>query len=441
MRKIVVYIMLLVAFGATAQNTKMKSLEEQRKKAQREVAETQQLLNENKKTTSNALNRLSLLKTQISSRREVIRILNAEIEAADSGIINIESNVGLLEKELTKKKDVYAESIRKIYLKQNKQSKWLFVFSADNFFQSYRRIQYLKEFSKWEKRQAEDVIKKQNQLNEEKTNLLQAKTEKLDLLQNRKEEEEKLVSEENTQKSEVKELQANRKQLNTELSKQQKRAAALNQAIEKAIAEEIARVEREAKAAREKALAAEKAKKEAEKKKNGGKTTASTTTKEPEATAEPVRPLGKLEVTKEDQALSGSFLSNKGKLPYPLKGNFKIVSGFGEFQDPKQKRVARNSSGINIQTTKGNSACSVFNGVVTKVFVIPGESLYGVVVRHGNYLSIYGNLVSLSVQSGDNISAGQALGTVYTDPDSNSTILHFEIWEETKKLNPLSWLR
>ena len=423
MKKIVVCIMLLVAFGATAQNAKVKSLEEQRKKAQREVAETQQLLNENKKTTSNALNRLSLLKTQISSRREVIRILNAEIEAADSGIISIESNIGILEKELVKKKDVYAESIRKIYLNQNKQSKWLFVFSADNFFQSYRRIQYLKEFSKWEKRQAEDVIKKQNQLNEEKTNLLQAKAEKLDLLQNRKEEEGKLVSEENTQKSEVKELQANRKQLNTELSKRQKQAAALNQAIEKAIAEEIARAEREAKAAREKALAAEKAK------------------KKPEATAEPVRPLGKLEVTKEDQALSGSFLSNKGKLPYPLKGNYKVVSGFGDFQDPKLKRVERTNLGIDIQTTKGNSACSVFNGVVTKVFVIPGENLNGVIVRHGNYLSVYGNLVNLSVKSGDSVSTGQALGTVYTDPESDSTILHFELREETKKMNPLSWLR
>ena len=441
MRKIVVYIMLLVAFGATAQNARMKSLEEQRKKAQKEIAETQQLLNENKKTTSNALNRLSLLKTQISSRREVIRILNVEIEETDSGITNIESNVELLEKELIKKKNVYAESIRKIYLNQNKQSKWLFVFSADNFFQSYRRMQYLKEFSKWEKRQAEDVIKKQNQLNEEKNKLLQAKAEKLDLLQNRKEEEEKLVSEENTRNSEVKELQTNRKQLNAELSKQQKQATALNRAIEKAIAEEIARVEREAKAAREKALAEDKAKKDAEKKKNGGKTTASTTTKKPEATTEPVRPLGKFEVTKEDQALSGSFLSNKGKLPYPLKGNYKVVSRFGEFQDPNLKRVERSNSGIDIQTTKGNSACSVFNGVVTTVFVIPGESLNGVIVRHGNYLTVYGNLVNLSVTKGDSVSAGQALGTIYTDPDSGSTILHFELRDETKKMNPLSWLR
>ena len=436
MRRIVVYIIMLsIAFGATAQTTKIKGLEEQRKKAQKEIAETQQLLNENKKTTSNALNRLSLLQTQISSRREVIRILNAEIEETDNGIINIESNIELLEKELKKKKDVYAESIRKIYLNQNKQSKWLFVFSADNFFQSYRRIQYLKEFSKWEKRQAEDVIKKQHQLNDEKVKLLQAKSEKLDLLQNRKEEEGKLVSEENTQKSEVKSLQSNRRQLNAELSKQQKQAAALNRVIEKAIADEIARAAREAKAA--KALADAKAKEDA--KKDGSEPTA-TTSKKPETAAD-TRPLGKLEVTKEDQVLSGNFLSNKGKLPYPLKGNYKIVSQFGASRDPNLKLVERNNSGIDIQTTAGNTACSVFNGVVTMVFVIPGENLNGVIVRHGNYLSVYGNLVNLSVKKGDNVSTGQALGTVYTDPDGGSTILHFELREETKKLNPLSWLR
>jgi len=438
MRKIVVFIMLLVAFGATAQTTKMKGLEEQRKKAQREVAETQQLLNENKKTTSNALNRLSLLKTQISSRREIISVLNAEIEETDSGIINIESNIVLLENELKKKKEVYAESIRKIYLNQNKQSKWLFVFSAENFYQSYQRIQYLKEFSKWEKRQAEDVIKKQGQLNEEKTKLLQAKAEKLDLLQSRKNEEEKLVSEENTQKSEVKELQTNRKQLNAELSKQQKEAAALSRAIEKAIADEIARVEREAKAA--KALADAKAKEEAAKnKKNGGKsTTATTTSKKPDPV---VRPLGKLEVTKEDQVLSGNFFSNKGKLPYPLKGNYKLVSTFGEYKDsdPNLIRVDRRSDGIDIQTTKGNTACAVFDGVVSIIFVIPGGSQNAVMIRHGNYISVYGNLVNLLVKKGDNISAGQALGTIYTD--DKGTILHFEIREESKKMNPLSWLR
>jgi len=139
--------------------------------------------------------------------------------------------------------------------------------------------------------------------------------------------------------------------------------------------------------------------------------------------------------------LSGNFFSNKGKLPYPLKGNYKLVSTFGEYKDsdPNLIRVDRRSDGIDIQTTKGNTACAVFDGVVSIIFVIPGGSQNAVMIRHGNYISVYGNLVNLLVKKGDNISAGQALGTIYTD--DKGTILHFEIREESKKMNPLSWLR
>ncbi len=457
MRRIIVYIMLLIAVGASAQTVKIKGLEEQRKRTQTEIEETQQLLNENKKTTSSALNRLSLLTRQITSRREVIRILNAEIDEADNGINSIESNIRLLEKELKSKKGVYAEAVRKMYLNQNEQNKLLFIFSAENFYQSYRRMRYLKEFSKWERRQAEDVITKQNLLTQEKTKLIQAKAEKLDLLQNKKDEEGKLLTEENTQKTEVKELQSERKQLNTELDKQRKQAAALNQAIEKAISDEIARAEREAKAARvaEEAKAkalAEKAKaqeKEKEKEKDKGKKSKSKGKKEKTVeTVEKVevvadtRPRGSLEVTSEDRALSGSFFNNKGRLPYPLKGNYRLVSAFGEHPDPELSRVTRNNNGIDFQTISGNKACSVFEGVVTTVFVIPGkEDSNGVIVRHGNYLTAYCNLTNLSVKKGDKVSTGQALGTVYTDPFDNSTILHFEVREENKKMNPLNWLK
>jgi septal ring factor EnvC (AmiA/AmiB activator) len=437
MRKIVVYIVMLIAVSATAQtNTKIKGLEEQRKRTQAEIVETQQLLSENKRTTSNALNRLSLLKKQVASRREVIGILNVEIEEADKGIKTTEANIRLLEKELKAKKGVYAESVRKMYLNQNEQNKLLFIFSADNFFQSYRRIRYLKEFAKWERRQAEDVIRKQEQLTEEKEKLIRGKAEKLDLLQNKEEEEKKLVVEENTQSAEVKELQSERRQLNVELEKQKKQALALNRAIEKAISDEIARAEREAKAAAAKALAEKTPEKPKTKSKNNKGTTTPPKTEETAV----VRPRGGLEVTKEDRILTGNFLSNRGKLPYPLKGNYKIVSEFGEHRDPELKKVIRNNNGIDLQTVSGNKALSVFGGEVTTVFVIPGkEESRGVIVRHGNYLTAYCNLVDLSVKKGDKVSTGQTLGTIYTD--DGSTILHFEIREETKKMNPLNWLR
>ncbi len=447
MRSILVYIMLVIAVGATAQtSSRIKSLEEQRKKSQAKLEETQQLLTGIDKTMGNALKRLSLLNQTVTERRNTINILNAEINEVDSAIRAIEHNIKLLEKELISKKSTYAESVRKMYLNQNEQNKLLFIFSADNFAQSYRRIQYLKEFSKWERRQAEDVVKKQTQLNEEKGKLLQAKAEKLDMLQSRKDEEDKLVAEENVQKSEVKELQSARKQLNVELEKQKKQALALNRAIEKAIADEIARAEREAKAAADaaKALAErtqrEKEQAQAKTKKNKKEKTTVTVQEKPEEVAD-TRPRGSLEVTKEDRVLTGNFLSNRGKLPYPLKGNYKLVSGFGAHQDPELKRVEVNNSGIDLLTTSGNTACSVFEGEVTSIFVIPGkEGPHGIIIRHGNYLTAYCNVENLLVKKGDKVSLGQALGTVYSDPDEGA-VLHFEIREEAKKMNPLNWLR
>ncbi|GHU88209.1 peptidase [Bacteroidia bacterium] len=432
MKRVVVYIMLLMAVAIVAQTPRIKSLEEQRKSAQAEIEETKQLLDENKRTTSNALNRLSLLTRQIVTRREVIRLLNDEINEADKAIYSAESNIKVLERELKSKKDIYAESVRKMYISQNEQNKLLFIFSADNFAQSYRRVLYLREFSKWERRQAEDVVKKQNQLNVEKEKLIHSKAEKLDLLQGKKLEEEKLVGEETVQKTEVQTLRKEQKQLNAELGRKKKQAQALDRAIEKAIADEIARSEREAKAAAGAKALAEKNKAKDSK----------APVKTPEQTAETriTETKGGFSMTKEERVLSDNFFSNKGKLPYPLKGNYKVVSGFGQHQDPGLKHVTRNNNGIDIQTTSGNKACSVFKGEVSAVFAVPGnDKSNNIIVRHGNYLTVYCNLTDLIVKRGDMVSTGQALGTIYTNPEDGA-ILHFEIREEKQKLNPLNWL-
>ena len=145
-------------------------------------------------------------------------------------------------------------------------------------------------------------------------------------------------------------------------------------------------------------------------------------------------------MTKDELELSNSFSQNKGRLPMPLSGKYMIVGHFGQQQHQELKYVRTSNSGIDIQTSPGADARAVFNGEVTRVFVVPGYN-NSVIVRHGNYLTVYSNLSRVYVKAGDRVSTRQAIGRIYSDPeDGNSTILHFQLWKEKTKLNPQPWL-
>ena len=202
------------------------------------------------------------------------------------------------------------------------------------------------------------------------------------------------------------------------------------------IAEEIARAEAEAKAARERAERERRAREQAAAK---GKPV-------PESKNEPIREervadtKGGYAMTKAEKQLSDNFANNRGRLPYPVAGRHTIVSTFGEQQHQELKYVRTSNSGIDIQTSPGADARAVFNGEVTRVFVVPGYN-NSVIVRHGNYLTVYSNLSQVYVKAGDRVSTRQAIGRIYSDPeDGNSTILHFQLWKEKTKLNPQPWL-
>ena len=260
------------------------------------------------------------------------------------------------------------------------------------------------------------------------------RAEKRALLGTRHEESKKLQSEEAVQKEEVQQLNKKQKDLKAELRKKQKQAEALNRQIEKLIAEEIARAEAEARAAREKAERA--AREQAAKRKSSGGNTADKPMREERVAATK----GGYAMTKEERQLSDNFGSNRGKLPYPVTGRYTVVATFGEQQHSELKYVRTSNSGIDIQTAPGADARAVFNGVVTRVFVVPGYN-NSVIVRHGNYLTVYSNLSQVYVKAGDAVSTRQALGKIYSDPEEGqATILHFQLWKEKTKLNPLLWL-
>lgn len=443
-------LFLLSGLVAFSQNSaRVKQLENQRKKALEEIEMTSQLLNETKISTRSSLNRLNLLSKQILSRKKVISILNQEIGGIDSQINGMRREIGRLEGELKTKQKNYGKSVRGMYKRRSSQDKLLFILSADNFAQSIRRMRYLKEYADWQKRQAIDISEKQKEIELKRSTLEKTRSEKQALLGVRETENKKLENEESTQKTEVQQLNKKQRDLQAQLKKKKQQAEALNQQIEKQIALEIAKAEEEARLAREKAERerAEKARIAREERKRKAEASGKKYVEEKEEPApEPIREervadvKGGYAMTREEKKLSDNFANNKGRLPYPVTGRHTIVGTFGEQQHQDLKYVRTNNSGIDIQTSPGADARAVFNGEVTRVFVVPGYN-NSVIIRHGNYLTVYSNLSQVYVKAGDRVSTRQSIGKIFTDSeDGNATILHFQLWKEKTKLNPAPWL-
>lgn len=463
---LVLFIVFALAVSGQS-STKVRDLEKQRKDALAEIEMTNQLLNETKQTAQSSLNRLNLLSKQILSRQKVISLLNQEVGAIEGQIASIRRDLTRLERELGTKRTAYSKSVQSLYRRHSSQDKLLFIFAADNFAQTLRRIRYLREYADWQKRQAADIVNKQKEIAAKGQELEKIRSEKNQLLGVREVESKKLQVEESGQKQEVQQLTKKQTQLQADLKKKKRQADALNRQIEQQIAAEIARAEAEAKAEREKAERAARAERErvarekaaaaaaarrAANKASSEKKTTEKVVAEPEPEPEPVVvpvPIrdervadtkGGYAMTRAEKRLSDDFAGNRGRLPYPVAGRHTVVASFGEQQHQELKYVRTSNSGIDIQTTAGGEARAVFNGEVTRVFVVPGYN-NSVIIRHGNYLTVYSNLSQVYVKAGDKITTRQSIGRIFTDTEEgNATVLHFQLWKEKTKLNPEPWL-
>lgn len=429
-RILIICLMAVVAVTSVAQSSKkVKDLQKQRKEALRSIAKTDKELKTTKKSALQSLHQLNKLTAEITKHKEVIAALNAEISNINKQERKINETIARLEKELDAKKEAYAKAIRGIAGRNSGYETLMFVFSSSSLNQSYRRIRYLREYSAWRKKEAIKISEQQAELEKKKAELAKTRSEKNAVLGKRTDAANKLKQKEESQKEVVADLKKKEKELQKELNAQRKQAAALNRRIEQLIAEEAR------KAAEEARRAAEAAKKAANADKKSGK--------KGSVSAGEVRKSktkGGYAMTKDELELSNSFSQNKGRLPMPLSGKYMIVGHFGQQQHQELKYVQVNSSGIDIQTTPGTTARSVFNGVVTRVFVMPGYNS-SVIIRHGNYLTIYSNLSEVFVKAGDKVTTRQSIGRIYSDPEENNrTVLHFQLWKETTKLNPEPWL-
>lgn len=407
-----VVIALFTVFTAFGQKSaEIRELESRRKAALAEIEMTSQLLSETKESAQSSLNRLNLIARQIQQRREIITLLTLEVAVIDNNIRKIREEINLLETELRSKRDGYEQSVKQLFKRRKLQDKLLFILSADNFSQSLRRIRYLREYTDWQKRQAAGILEKQKEIKAQWELLEKTREEKQGVLQAREAENSRLAMEENAQKQAVDGLNRKQRQLQAELKKKQQQAEALNRQIEKQIAAEVARTRKKA----ESKDASPEDKRVAETQ-------------------------GGYAMTKDEKLLAGNFAANRGSLPIPVTGNYSIVGVYGEQQHQSLKYVRFFNNGIDIRATAGADARAVFGGVVSKVFVQPGYN-NSIIVRHGNYLTVYSNLIDVYVKQGETVQIRQALGKIFTDSDNdNATILHFELWKETDKQNPRPWL-
>jgi septal ring factor EnvC (AmiA/AmiB activator) len=406
-------LLLLTSLTLQAQSAKIRNMENKRTSIAADIAQTNKLLDENKNSSKKTLKRIELLSQQIGYRRQLLEVMNQEITALNENIINKEKQIVQLEKEIEKKKANYITSIRKMYLYKNKEDNFLFIFSAGNMNQAYQRFLYLQKYSRWQKEKAQEIKTQQEQVSSEKQLLETDKKAKQILINERLREEEQLENEEKSAREELKMLTTDQKKLEALIMKKKKEAEALDNEIEKII--------------REEKIAAQAKRKE--KKPSDNKNKTSLTVAE------------EFTMTKEEKNISATFAGSRGKLPYPLKGNYRIVRYFGEYTTPEARNVKLYCNGLEIETTQRNDALCVFAGTVLSVFGFTGYDKT-VIVKHGEYITIYSNLEATYVTKGEKIKAGQALGKIAMDEQrDNAAILHFEVRKGETKQDPFHWLR
>ena len=418
---------LWLAIPLFAQSNKLiRELESKRGALQKQIAESETILKNTKKDVGSQLNSLAALTGQIEERKRYIMAINNDVEAIERELASLQRQLRSLERDLRDKKKKYEASVQYLYKNKSIEEKLMFIFSAKNLGQTYRRMRYVREYATYQRLQGEEILKKQEQIRKKKAERQQVKAAKENLLKEREGEKVKLEAQEKEKRTLVANLQKKQRGLQNEINKKRREANQLNARIDKLIAEEIERARKRAQEeARREEAARRKARKEGQSAGTGAKTKS--------------KPLEVYTMSKADRELSGNFAANRGKLPMPISGAYIITSHYGQYAVEGLRNVKLDNKGIDIQGKPGAQARAIFDGKVAAVFQLNG--LFNVLIRHGNYISVYCNLSSASVKAGDAVKTKQSIGQVFSDgTDNGRTVLHFQLRREKEKLNPEPWL-
>jgi septal ring factor EnvC (AmiA/AmiB activator) len=397
------YILIFIALGfgqLKAQQTskQQKELEAQRIRLKKEIKQINTILFKDSKTRKNALTEVEDLQVKLNVRSELIRVTNQQANLLTSKIRINEKNISVQRKELEDLKSEYANLIRKSYESKSLQNRLMFLFSSENFLQAYKRLQYLKQYARYRRRQGKAISEKTKLLQELNQMLSIEKADKILLIEENRIFQKEIEKEKKEQNSLIKDLERRQKKLASQISKKEKQQRAIDREINRLIREAIAASNSRAG-------------------KKGKKT---------------------FQLTPEAKLLADNFISNKGRLPWPLEKGI-VVQGFGRQRHPVVKTTIIQSNGVVIATEPLAQVRAVFEGEVMSVIVIKGSNP-SVLIRHGNFITLYTNLAKLYVKKGEKVKAKQAIGEVFTNQQTGKTQLQFGIFNNVKALNPKDWV-
>jgi len=389
------FIVFLFLTSLFCHSQTMQDLNNKKQKTIEEIKYTSGLLKTVQENEKSSVNRLELINSRILQRNTLIAAIDSELMIIQGFIDDNVLAVGMLKDDLEAINAEYAKLIRVAYLNRNMNDKLVFIISADDFNQAYHRYLYLKQYAQFREKQAEIIKSIQKVLASKIVDLENRRKERERLIGMAQAEKQQLSTERVQQDIEIKKLQGQQRDLRRKLAEQQRIELQIEKQIQKIIEEEA--------------------------KKSG-------------------KPKGSAFVLTPEQQLTGSnFEQNKRKLPWPVTKGI-ITDPFGVHPHPVLKNITIRNNGIDISTEPGTYARSVFDGEVSRIVAITGGNM-AVIIRHGNYLTVYSNLDVVVVKKGDKVTTKQEIGIIYTDrSDGNKTVLKFQIRKENFKLNPEEWI-
>lgn len=424
-RFIIILILSIIVLPFNLYSQDRNKLEKEKIKLEKEIASMNKILNETKKTKKMSTSELRVLEKKIAQRKKLIKNINSQMGMLNNEIKSTQQSIGELCKEIAVLKESYAQMLR--YAQKNKTNtdKLLFIFSSKDYKEAYQRYIFFRQFGDLQKEKLTQIQSKTNELSK-RTNELELKRNNQEkLLQQELKNSNALDKEKKEKQKTVNQLQKKEKQLAKNLQDKQKQVKKLQQQIDNAIAAEVKKQQE---------LAAKK-KKQMEAKSTSGNSKEVAANKAAIETAK--KKNYTIATTPEEVALSSSFEANKGKLPWPTSQGV-IVSQYGVHKHPEVKGAVIENKGIDIRTTKGSSVRSIFKGEVSRIAKGP-NGLLVVIIRHGEYMSVYANLKSVSVKNGQKVGTKQTIGIVSTNEDGVSEY-KFQIFKGTHHLNPSIWL-
>ncbi|MDG1251347.1 MAG: peptidoglycan DD-metalloendopeptidase family protein [Flavobacteriaceae bacterium] len=395
---LIFFVLGFVIIQAQQTSKKQKELEAQRLRLKKEIKQINSILFNNIKIRKSALTQVEDLQVKLNVRLELIKVTNEQANLLTTRISINERNISTNRLELRNLKDEYANLIQKSYESKSLQNRLMFLFSSESFLQAYKRVQYLKQYASYRRKQGKAIANKTKLLQELNQTLNNEKAEKILLIEENRLVQQQIEKDAQDQKSLIKTLERKQTSLASQISKKEKQ--------QKAIDREINRLIREAIAASNKALGKKRKK--------------------------------TFQLTPEAKLIADNFKANKGRLPWPLEKGV-VVQGFGRQRHPVVKTTTIQSNGVILATEPLAQVRAVFEGEVMSVIVIKGSNP-SVLIRHGNFITLYTNLAKLYVTKGEKVNAKQAIGEVFTNQQTGKTQFQFGIFNNVNALNPKEWV-